>query len=279
MQKMDESRLKIHTQMQPKPKYAKPHMNKRRPQWPKLKLPRVAGKILPFQPKAEKDTKATAPRPEAVHSAAKPSAARFRPKRRTASEKKRLSFGDRLLRNTAISCALLLGILTFQNINQPWSNLALDGIESALTMRIDLDESLGRLSFVRDLVPESALVFLNITAQPASAPVSGTLTHSYSENQPWVAYLCEPLASVCAIEDGIVSAVTQLTGGDWGILVDHGNGLESVYAYLGSSSVQVGDAVSAGAQLGAASSADGASIYFELRSNGKAVDPSERLGL
>ena len=49
-----------------------------------------------------------------------------------------------------------------RNIHAPWSDAAVDGIRQAVTMRVDWDESIGRLSFVRALVPEAALVSLNL---------------------------------------------------------------------------------------------------------------------
>ena len=95
--------------------------------------------------------------------------------RRARPGKSKLTFGERLLRNTAIACALLLTILAVRNIDQPWSNAAVSGIESALTMRIDLDQSLGKLSFVRSIMPESSLVFLNISGSaPRAARVRGS---------------------------------------------------------------------------------------------------------
>ena len=190
-----------------------------------------------------------------------------------------LSLGDRLLRNTAVACAVLLGVLTIQNIDQPWSRLALQGVESALTMRINLDDSLGKLTFVRDLVPESALVFLNVSDKAAFAPVEGSVAHAYSPEQPWIAFQCAPSAEVRALEPGTVAAVTRLSGGEWGLIVDHGEGVESVYAYLGRADVQAGDTVSAGQVLGTASDDPELSVYFELRENGTAVDPAARFKL
>ena len=60
-----------------------------------------------------------------------------------------------------------------------------------------------------------------------------------------------------------------------GLLIDHGDGLESVYAGLSSASVAAGDSVTRGQQLG--TGADG--LYFEYRSAGEPVDPTEALGL
>ena len=72
---------------------------------------------------------------------------------------KKLAPGDRLLRNSAVACAILLGILALGNMRQPWAEKAAGSIERALTMRIDLDDSIGELTFVRQIMPESALDF------------------------------------------------------------------------------------------------------------------------
>ena len=202
------------------------------------------------------------------------------PKRRRAGRgraREPMRFSDRLLRNTAVACALLLGVLSLQNIDQPWSRLALRGVRSAVTMRIDLDESLGRLSFVRELMPESALVFLDISEREAFAPASGVVRHAYNEAQPWIVYQCEPRTEVRALEPGQVTAVTELQNGEWGVLLDHGGGVESVYAYLSEVRVKVGETASAGDVLGLSSEEGDTGLYFEMRLNGEPMDPAERL--
>lgn len=204
------------------------------------------------------------------------------PKQKRPHEKKqrtheKLTFGDRLLRNSAIACAVLLGVLAVGNIDHPWARQTSEAVERALTMHIDLDESIGRLSFVRELMPESALVFLNLSGGSEFAvPISGELSHEFSETQPWLIFACIPESSVCAIADGTVTAVSPLSDGETvGILVDHGSGLESVYAYLSDACVQPGDAVERGQMLGTTD----ATLYFELRDQETAVDPTERMGL
>lgn len=189
--------------------------------------------------------------------------------------RQRLGSGDRLLRNSAIACAILLGILALGNVRQPWAEKASQGIERALTMRIDLDDSIGELTFVRQIMPESALVFLNLTGNSELArPTDGAVEHVWSQLQPWLMF--EPgQRAVYAVSAGTVTAVSPLSGDRYGLLVDHGDGLESVYASLSEVTVQSGDSVSRGQQLGA--STEG--LYFELRQDGEAVDPTERLGL
>lgn len=196
--------------------------------------------------------------------------------RRAGSPRPKLSAGDRMLHNTAVACALLLGVLALGNIRQPWAMRASETVQRALTMHIDLDSSIGRLSFVRDWMPESALVFFNLDGgAELAAPVSGELKHAYSDDQPWLLFACPEDSPVCAAADGTVTAVSELSGGSTGVLIDHGEGMETVYAYLSSASVQPGDAVSRGQALGQSA----AQLYFELRQSEAAVDPTERMDL
>lgn len=198
-----------------------------------------------------------------------------RRRERTDGPKAKLSAGDRLLRNSAIACAILLGILALGNVNQPWAQKASEGIERALAMRINLDDSIGELTFVRRLMPESALVFLNVSGgSELTLPSGGAVTHAWSNLQPWVMF--EPgNRPVYAADAGTVTAVSPLSDGRYGLLVDHGDGLESVYANLGEVTVASGDAVARGQQMGSCEEG----LYFELRQGGEAVDPTERLGL
>ncbi len=187
----------------------------------------------------------------------------------------RATFSERLLRNSAIACAVLLGVLALGNVRQPWAQKAREGIQQALTMRIDLDDSLGELTFVRNLMPESALVFLNVSGGgQMSRPTDGAIAHAWSALQPWTLFDGEN-AAVRSAGAGTVTAVSPLSGGLFGVLVDHGEGLESVYANLAEVSVAQGDAVNRGDALG--TSDEG--LYFELRSGGESIDPSERLAL
>lgn len=190
--------------------------------------------------------------------------------------KTRLSFQERLLRNSCLACALLLGVLALSGLNTPWAKQAAEHIEQALTMEIKLDESLGQLRFVQKLMPESALVFFNLSGDSElQRPVRSEISHPYSPAQPWLMFASEPGAAVCAAADGVVSAVSELSDGSFGVLIDHGDGLESVTASLAEASVQTGDKLVKGASIGTA----GGALFFELRQGGEAADPGEWMGL
>ena len=188
----------------------------------------------------------------------------------------RLTRSERLMRNSAYACALLLGILALGNVNEPWAKRASDSVEQALTMRIDLDESIGALQFVKNLMPDSALVFMNLSGEhPLGKPVDGPLAHGWTHAQPWLMFNCAEGAEVRAAAPGTVTAVSPMSGDKYGVLVDHGEGVETLYAHLSSAEVQAGDAVARGQTLGRGSDA----VYFEYRRAGESVDPTEDLGL
>ena len=206
----------------------------------------------------------------------KPGARGKRPARR-GRPKLALTVGEKLIRNTAIAGAVFLCVLAVRNIDQPWSDTAISGIRQAMTMRVDWDESIGRLSFVRALVPETALVFLNL-AEKADllTPVSGSLTHGFSAEQPWLEYAAEPGAPVVASAGGRVTAAAQGMGGDWVVLIEHDGGMETVYGYLASVRVQTGQPVEAGDVIGFAAEEPDTRLYFELREDGQPADPNGR---
>lgn len=186
------------------------------------------------------------------------------------------SFQERLLRNSALACGILLGILALGNLNAPWAQRASESIEQALTMEIDLDQSLGQLRFVQNLMPESALVFFDLSDRSGMCrPTEAEVSHAYSEGQPWLMFDCGDGTAVYAAAEGMVAAVSRLDDGSWGVLIDHGDGLESVSACLTSVDVESGDRVTGGDKIGMAED----ELFFELRQDGTAVDPTERLGL
>lgn len=186
--------------------------------------------------------------------------------------------GERLLRNAAVACSLLLTLLALSNLNQPWTEKTIASVRSAISMRIDLDESLGKLHFVRDLVPDAALVFWNMGAGDMKKPVNGQLSHPYDASQPWLLYETGGAQPVRAALAGQVVAATQSADGAWTLMIDHAEGEQTVYAYVSQSIVKVGQQVSAGDQIGVTADSDDAKLYFELRKDGQPQDPTSRIG-
>lgn len=83
--------------------------------------------------------------------------------------------------------------------------------------------------------------------------------------------------AVIAADSGTVTFAGCL---NWGygchVIIDHGNGYQSLYAHLSRYDVEVGDSVSQGSQIGAMGStgrSTGTHLHFEIRSGGALLNP------
>jgi septal ring factor EnvC (AmiA/AmiB activator) len=86
-------------------------------------------------------------------------------------------------------------------------------------------------------------------------------------------------AAVHAIHEGTVAYAGPFTGFGTLVIVDHGEAHFSLYGYLSAVSVAVGTPVNSGAELGRVGNAPAgpSALYFELRIDGRAVDPVQWL--
>ena len=90
---------------------------------------------------------------------------------------------------------------------------------------------------------------------------------------------------VFASQDGLVLIANDYSlNSRYGntILIDHGHGYQTLYAHLDAFSVQSGDKVRAGQQIGAVGAsgfATGPHLHFELLQKGQQLDPTHKLQL
>lgn len=84
---------------------------------------------------------------------------------------------------------------------------------------------------------------------------------------------------VQAIHDGVVSFAGPFTGYGTLVIVDHGDGAHSLYGHLSTASVNKGDRVDSQGRIGLSGRNPGGNpaLYFELRVDGKPVDPLQWL--
>ncbi len=84
---------------------------------------------------------------------------------------------------------------------------------------------------------------------------------------------------VTAVHDGVVSFAAPFTGYGNLVIVEHGEGTHSLYGHLAGASVNKGDKVEAGSRIGLSgrNPAGNPALYFELRIDGKPVDPLQWL--
>ncbi len=84
---------------------------------------------------------------------------------------------------------------------------------------------------------------------------------------------------VFAAADGKVAVASTRYGRDWGtvVVLDHGRGLETLYAHLERFTVRPGQRVARGQTIGIAGrtgNATGVHLHFEVWERGKRVDPA-----
>ena len=80
---------------------------------------------------------------------------------------------------------------------------------------------------------------------------------------------------VSAVHDGVVTHAGPFTADGQLVIIDHGGGAVTLYGHLASTSVNRGDRVAAGTNVGTSgrNTAGNPSVYFELRIDGQPVDP------
>lgn len=115
------------------------------------------------------------------------------------------------------------------------------------------------------------------TASPFGYRVS-PITGGYGEFHRGQDYAAQCGTSVMAAASGTVTfAGWHPYGGGNRVVVDHGNGLETTYNHLSSSSVTVGQKVNRGdvvALSGTTGASTGCHLHFEVMTNGEVVDPT-----
>ena len=174
----------------------------------------------------------------------------------------------RLLRNTTVFAAvsLCLGAGALCALRNP------DGAQSVMshvTAGFEYDDTLGRLQFVSNLLPESAMVFLSggDETKKLAMPTSAKVSHAWTQEEPWLEYAC--IGDVRACQDGEVMTIVKNRQDEYTVRVLHKDGYESIYSGLNAVHLNEQDTVSVGQQIGTAAGF----AAFELRKDGLSVLP------
>ena len=174
----------------------------------------------------------------------------------------------RLLRNTAIFAAAFLCLCggAAAALYHPEQTQA---VMSHLTAGFEYDETLGRLQFVSNILPKSAMVFLttDVQTQELAAPSDAEIAHAWSQTEPWLEYDCT--GDVLSCKDGEVMTVVKNRQDEYTVRVLHDDGYESIYSGLDTVSAAESDRVLAGQPIGTAAGF----AAFELRKDGLSVLP------
>ena len=183
------------------------------------------------------------------------------------SEKPR--WGEHLARNLALAGMLVITIAAMRNAELPTGATVLTAVQQMIDG--EWDDHLGKISFVGRFLPETVAVFFESAPNAElTAPCFGSLTHAWTEQEPYLGYQGED-SRVFALAAGQVMSIYHGSDEEYILRVRHDDGLETMYYALASAAVSEGDAVSVSTCLGRAQ--PGGAV-IEVRRAGRAIDPT-----
>ena len=194
--------------------------------------------------------------------------AQMMPKERPVWTNREKHISNRLARNTAFFAAgsLCLGLCLWTVSVQPEKTKA---VMSHLSTGFEYDETLGRLQLVSNILPESAMVFLNTEDSLSfESPVNADIVHVWSRHEPWIEYTHSGDVSSCG--SGEVITVVKNHTGTHTVRILHTNGYESIYSGLKMVYANEHDTVQSGQIIGTSSE----TTAFELRKEGVSILPT-----
>jgi murein DD-endopeptidase MepM/ murein hydrolase activator NlpD len=107
----------------------------------------------------------------------------------------------------------------------------------------------------------------------------GQRNRIYKYKHSGIDYATRKGAPIFACASGVVKkCVKSRMGYGNYLLIDHGNGYESLYAHNSVNLVKKGDKIEAGqkiAKVGSSGRSTGSHLHFEIRKDGKAIDPNQ----
>lgn len=176
---------------------------------------------------------------------------------------------DRLIRNLAVAGGLMLVIVAVKNAGVPETQSVFSALQTS--MNAEWDESVGKLSFVSGLLPESLqAVWSEREAAAVYAPMAGETVKAWTEQEPYIE-VSGAVTEVRAVADGEIMSVAHGMDEERIVRIRHDDGAESVYGNLQVCYQEVGDRVSAGDIF--ARVPMGTPLAFELRQNGRSINP------
>ena len=113
---------------------------------------------------------------------------------------------------------------------------------------------------------------------PFAWPVVGQITQRYSEKHPALDLGAPYGSPVYAAQAGTVThSGWARTGYGYTVILDHGQGMQSLYSHMKGAWVTVGQKVERGqliGEVGSTGHSSGPHVHFEIRVDGKRIDPS-----
>lgn len=196
------------------------------------------------------------------------------------------------LQKLTICIFIVLVILLIKNMNFSYAQKTANGIKSIITSEYNLKERLDSLGNILPGVRRNIMRVFNTAAssQPMDMPVEGPITSGYGMRVHPVfgverkhdgidigASVGEPVKAALS---GTISEIKADQNYGNVVVIDHGDGLKTLYGHLDDIEVSKDQQVDRGQVIGAVGNtgiSSGSHLHFEVWINDRPVDPANRL--
>jgi len=182
----------------------------------------------------------------------------------------RLIRWEQLGKNLVVVGCLFMVVVAVKNTETPQAQSVFQTLQASAGM--EWDETVGKLSFVHSLLPKPVQeVWKEDPSIAVFAPVHGEVIHAWSREHPYV-MIQTKVSDVRAAADGEVMSIAHGLDEERIVRVRHDDSSEAIYGNLSSCHVEVGERIYAGDVF--ARILDGEPLAFELRVDGRSIDPA-----
>lgn len=187
-----------------------------------------------------------------------------------------------------ISCLLFASIWGLFQWNHPWAEQGRDWVRSALTEPFDTGKLSawyekrfgGAPSFLPALDPlrHQEAEKVNASSKHYFAPLEGRLIAPFTPDAGGVRIEAEAGMPVFAMDTGRVIYAGDNGQTGFTVIIQHADGMRSVYGHLDKANVQPNDWIKGGETVGTVANQPSPSddwLYFAVSKDGAAVDPAD----
>jgi len=205
-----------------------------------------------------------------------------------------------LLRNMVICAVIILLVVILKSIDTPFCRSVLEYVRGAVTTEFDIDDTLGKLKFVDNWIPDNVkAVFSDQTAKKElrdevddilkqldikfSVPAEGKVIAFFGEPKGekgkelnnGIDVQGNQNDNIYAVYDGYVTAIGEDEISGKYIEINQGNNIVTLYTGCSEFAVNVGERVKKGQMIGKMGQTNEGTrvVHFETWISGKPVDP------
>lgn len=183
-----------------------------------------------------------------------------------------------LLRKIFVSAIIIILVIVLKSIDTDFTQNIVGYVRDGITNDIDIDETLGKLKFVSNYLPDAKAVFgqQSDDIQPFfTVPAEGKVVKPFEQDNLGIDISGTKNDNVYAVADGLVMAAGEDGRGGKFLKINHGNDIITLYEGCFQILANIGDKVTKGERIGTMGEnpSGGYGLRFEAMVDNKPVDP------